>query len=90
MRQLKDCKNIAYFKEQKAKLMGESMLWIDAKVELPNESERVLLYTPYQFFGDDYSCVGNKESIMACTARINRKTVPVFTHWMPLPEKPYY
>ena len=65
------------------------MDWIDAKVKLPNDSERVLLYTPYHIFGEDYSCVGNKESIAVCTTRINRKQVPVFTHWMPLPEKPH-
>jgi len=32
--------------------------------------------------------VGNKESIKTCTTRINRKQVPIFTHWMPLPPKP--
>jgi len=64
------------------------MEWIDAKVKLPNDSERVLLYTPYQIFGEDYSCVGNKDSIAACTTRINKRTVQVFTHWMPLPGKP--
>lgn len=64
------------------------MEWISTKTKLPSEGERVLLYTPYPIFGDDYSCVGNKESIKACTTRIGAKTVPVFTHWMPLPEKP--
>ena len=64
------------------------MEWIDATVTLPAESDRVLLFTPYPIFGDDYSCVGNKESICACTTTINRQSVPVFTHWMPLPEKP--
>ena len=67
---------------------GKDMNWIDAKEKLPAESERVLLFTPYAFFDDVYACVGNKESLTTCTARINRKLVPVFTHWMPLPPKP--
>lgn len=67
---------------------GKEMKWINAKQKLPNESERVLLFTPYPFFGDDYACIGNRESITTCTARINRRLVPVFTHWMPLPSKP--
>ena len=66
-----------------------AMEWIDTKFKLPDESERVLLYTPYRIFGEDYSCVGNRESITACKTRINRKNVPVFTHWMPLPDKPH-
>lgn len=65
-----------------------AMEWIDTKVKLPTDSQRVLLFTPYRIFGEDYSCVGNKESIVSCTTRINREIVPVFTHWMPLPEKP--
>jgi hypothetical protein len=64
------------------------MEWIDAQVKLPDECDRVLLFTPYPIFGNDYSCVGNKESISVCTTRINQKEVPVFTHWMPLPERP--
>jgi hypothetical protein len=64
------------------------MKWIAAKDELPQESERVLLFTPYPVFGDDHACVGNKESINACTARINKKQVSLFTHWMPLPPGP--
>jgi hypothetical protein len=64
------------------------MRWIDTRDELPKESERVLLFTPYSIFGDDHTFVGNKESISTCTSRINRKRVPVFTHWMPLPPKP--
>ena len=64
------------------------MEWIDATTKLPDECDRVLLFTPYPIFGSDHSCVGNKASISACTTRINRKTVPVFTHWMPLPEMP--
>lgn len=65
-----------------------AMEWIDAEVQLPKERQRVLLYTPYPVFGDDYTCVGNRESISACTAHIGRKPVRIFTHWMPLPEKP--
>ena len=65
-----------------------AMEWIDTEVQLPGERQRVLLYTPYQVFGEDYTCVGNLESIAACTTRIGRKPVRIFTHWMPLPEKP--
>lgn len=64
------------------------MIWIDAKKRLPSDAERVLLYTPYPFFGNDYACVGNRESITTCIANINSEDVPVFTHWMPLPPKP--
>jgi len=67
---------------------GIVMRWIDTREELPDELERVLLYTPYPVFGDDHACVGNKESITTCTAQINRKLVPIFTHWMPLPPLP--
>ena len=62
--------------------------WIPTTERLPEGSERVLLFTPYRVLGDDHTCVGNKESIGTCTTRINRKTVPIFTHWMPLPPKP--
>jgi hypothetical protein len=64
------------------------MEWISTECRLPGEGERVLLYTPYPIFGDDYSCVGDKESIATCTTRIGRRTVPIFTHWMPLPARP--
>ncbi|MEI6206192.1 MAG: DUF551 domain-containing protein [Desulfuromonadales bacterium] len=64
------------------------MEWIDVREKLPDESERVLLFTPYPIFGGDYSCVGNRESIKTCTTRIGKKEAPVFTHWMPLPPKP--
>lgn len=67
---------------------GIVMRWIDTREKLPDEYERVLLYTPYPFFGDDNACVGNKESITTCTAKKGRKQVPIFTHWMPLPPKP--
>jgi hypothetical protein len=62
--------------------------WIDTEVQLPKEYQRVLLYTPYPVFGDDYTCVGNLESIAVCTTKVGRKPVRIFTHWMPLPEKP--
>lgn len=64
------------------------MDWIDAAVVLPEEHERVLLFTPYNFFGSDHLCIGNKESITVCTTRIHCSKVPVFTHWMPLPAVP--
>ena len=64
------------------------MEWIDATLQLPQERDSVLLFTPYTVFGNEYTFVGNRESISECTARINREVVPVFTHWMPLPEKP--
>lgn len=63
--------------------------WIDTEVQLPKEYQRVLLYTPYPVFGDDCTCVGNLESIAACTTNVGRKPVRIFTHWMPLPEKPH-
>jgi len=66
----------------------KGMTWIDAKVELPDDSERVLLFTPFPVFGDDHSCIGNKESIRTCTTNINKKRVSLFTHWMPLPPNP--
>ena len=65
-----------------------AMEWIDTEMLLPKEYQRVLLYTPYQVFGDDYTCVGNLESITVCTTNIGKKPVRIFTHWMPLPEKP--
>lgn len=65
------------------------MEWIDVKLKLPKDRDRVLLFTPYPVFGADYSCVGNRESILECTTRVDNNEVPVFTHWMPLPEKPY-
>jgi len=64
------------------------MEWIATQKELPNESERVLLFTPYSVLGDDHTFVGDKESITTCTATIKRRLVPVFTHWMPLPPGP--
>ncbi len=62
--------------------------WIKVEERMPDNNERVLLYTPYPVFGEDYTCVGNSESIAACTTRVGRKDVKIFTHWMPLPGKP--
>lgn len=67
-----------------------AMEWVDVEVQLPQENQSVLLYTPYPVFGDDYTCVGNRESISVCTTNVGRKPVRLFTHWMPLPEKPYF
>lgn len=64
------------------------MHWIDASEQLPDDAERVLLFTPYKVFGDDHACVGNRESLTTCTTRINRQQVRLFTHWMPLPPNP--
>jgi hypothetical protein len=64
------------------------MQWISIEQGLPAEGQRVLLYTPYPFFGKDYSCVGDRESIATCTVCEGCREVPIFTHWMPLPPKP--
>ena len=69
-------------------MKGKEMEWIDTRNELPPESVRVLLFTPYSVLGEEQTFVGNKESITTFTARIKKKLVPVFTHWMPLPPKP--
>ncbi len=66
----------------------KAMKWIEAQDALPDESERVLLFTPYQVLGEDHTCVGNKESIATCIATVNCKQVQIFTHWMPLPPTP--
>jgi len=64
------------------------MEWIAAKIQLPKKSERVLLFTPYPISGDEHTFIGNTESITTCIVTINKKPVPVFTHWMPLPPDP--
>jgi len=69
-------------------LKGLVMEWIAAKLQLPGTSERVLLFTPYPISGDEHTFIGNRESITNCTMTINRRPVPVFTHWMPLPPNP--
>lgn len=64
------------------------MGWVNVKDKLPENGERVVLYTPYNFFGHDHSCIGDKKSIKTCTATLGGTMVPIFTHWMPLPETP--
>ncbi len=36
-----------------------AMELIDTEAQLPREHQRVLRYTPYPFFGEDNTCVGN-------------------------------
>lgn len=64
------------------------MQWFNVKDKQPDDLESVLLYTPFDFFGEAHSCVGNIEGLRNCTTKIDKKIVPVFTHWMPLPPKP--
>jgi len=64
------------------------MEWFSVTEKLPKERDRVLLYTPYSFFGKDHSCIGDLESIKTCSTTISGKTVPIFTHWTPLPKMP--
>ena len=64
------------------------MTWISSKEKLPGKEERVLIYTPFDFFGSDHACIGDKQSLMTCKTRCGREMVPIFTHWMPLPELP--
>ncbi len=64
------------------------MEWISTAHKLPEHGEQVVIYTPFDFFGDAHTCIGNKESITACTTRLGHRDVPVFTHWMPLPRLP--
>jgi len=64
------------------------MKWISTTEMMPNDGDRVLLYTPYAFFGDDHTCVGNRTGIQKSKASIGGKMAPIFTHWMPLPQEP--
>lgn len=64
------------------------MNWISAMERMPGEGERVLLYTPYEFFGEDHTCVGNREGLRKSKANIDGRMAPIFTHWMPLPQGP--
>ncbi len=64
------------------------MEWISIEERLPSTGERVLLYTPYGYFGKDNACIGDVESIGLCTTVVEGKTVPLFTHWLPLPATP--
>ena len=64
------------------------MDWVNINEKQPDDRDNVLLYTPYEFFGETHSCVGNIESIRSCRTKIGSRIVPIFTHWMPLPSKP--
>ena len=64
------------------------MDWIRTTEKLPEMGERVVIYTPFNFFGEAHTCIGDKQSITDCTTRQGRREVPVFTHWMPLPKLP--
>lgn len=63
------------------------MEWISIKERMPNDGEKVLLYTPYEVFGDDHTWVGNREGIQKSRMNINGKMAAIFTHWMPLPDE---
>lgn len=65
------------------------MGWISIEERMPANDERALLYTPFDVFGEDHSCIGDKESIITCKTRHRGKCVPLFTHWMPLPARPH-
>lgn len=64
------------------------MEWISIKEKLPDKYENVLLYTPLTLFGKSHLCIGNRSSISACKAKLSGSTVPLFTHWMSLPNTP--
>jgi hypothetical protein len=64
------------------------MKWISIENELPDDGQRVLLYTPYPFFGQDCSCVGDRDSISTGMINEGSRQVPIFTHWMSLPPGP--
>lgn len=64
------------------------MEWISVTEELPEANQPVILFTPFDFFGELHSCVGNVDSIKNCTVRSGREKAPVFTHWLPLPQTP--
>ena len=66
-------------------LSGE---WINATERLPGKGEQVVIYTPFKFFGDFHSCIGDRESLLNLTMLNKGKRVRVFTHWLPLPAKP--
>ena len=64
------------------------MNWISIEEKLPEENRPVILFTPFDYFGELHSCVGNAESIRNCTVACGECMQPVFTHWVPLPENP--
>jgi hypothetical protein len=68
---------------------GEAAMdWIRTTEKMPENGVRVVIYTPFEFFGEAHTCIGDKQSITDCTTRQGRRQVPVFTHWMPLPKLP--
>lgn len=66
------------------------MEWLNIDEMQPEDMNSVLLYTPFDFFGEAHSCVGNREGIRDCNTKIGNRIVPIFTHWMPLPSKPHF
>ena len=64
------------------------MNWISIKEKLPEENLPVILFTPFDYFGELHSCVGTAESIRSCTVARGQSMAPIFTHWVPLPENP--
>ncbi len=64
------------------------MEWISIKEQLPAENQAVILFTPFDYFGELHSCVGNSESIRSCGISRGKGKKPIFTHWFPLPENP--
>lgn len=64
------------------------MKWISTKEKLPEDNLPVILFTPFEYFGELHSCVGNAESIRNCTIGRGAGKTAVFTHWVPLPENP--
>jgi uncharacterized protein DUF551 len=64
------------------------MKWISIKDKLPEDNRPVLLFTPFEYFGELHSCVGNSESIRKCSTNSGNVKSPIFTHWFPLPEAP--
>lgn len=66
------------------------MEWFNIDEKQPNERDSVLLYTPFDIFGEAHSCVGNIDGIKGCNITIENRSVPIFTHWMPLPSTPEF
>lgn len=64
------------------------MEWISVSSALPEANERVLLFTPFDIFGDDHVCVGSREAILTCSRSQAERTIPLFSHWLALPELP--
>ena len=64
------------------------MNWINIKDKLPEDNRPVLLFTPFEYFGELHSCIGNSESIRKCCTSKGKDNHPIFTHWFPLPEAP--